>query len=79
MTYVGDGNNVCHSLMVACAKLGANVTVATPRGYEPSVEVTGWAELAAAASGGSVRVIHDPKGSGTQRRRPLYGRVDEHG
>lgn len=61
VTYVGDGNNVCHSLMVACAKLGGHVTVATPRGYEPSVEVTRWAEEAAAQSGGSVRVLNDPK------------------
>jgi len=34
-TYVGDGNNVCHSLMLTGAQLGANVTVATPRGYSP--------------------------------------------
>jgi ornithine carbamoyltransferase len=60
VTYVGDGNNVCHSLMVACAKLGAGVTVATPPGYEPSNEVVGWAEEAAGTSGGSVRLLHDP-------------------
>jgi ornithine carbamoyltransferase len=61
VTYVGDGNNVCHSLMVACTKLGGQVTVATPPGYEPSGEVTRWAEEAAAQSGGSVRVLHDPR------------------
>ena len=38
-TYVGDGNNVCHSLMLTGAQLGANVTVATPRGYSPDIEI----------------------------------------
>jgi ornithine carbamoyltransferase len=56
VTYVGDGNNVCHSLMVACAKLGMDFTAATPEGYEPNPEVVGWAQAAAEASGGSVEV-----------------------
>src|ERR687888_2455942 len=47
VTYLGDGNNVCHSLMVACAKLGMDFTAATPEGYEPSPEVVGWAREAA--------------------------------
>ncbi len=38
-TYVGDGNNVCHSLMLTGAQLGVNVTVATPRGYSPDIEI----------------------------------------
>ena len=36
VAYLGDGNNVCHSLMVACAKLGMDFVAATPAGYEPS-------------------------------------------
>ena len=60
VVYVGDGNNVCHSLMVACAKLGAHFAAATPEGYEPREEVVGWARAAADASGGSVAVEHDP-------------------
>jgi ornithine carbamoyltransferase len=56
VTYLGDGNNVCHSLMVACAKLGMDFTAATPEGYEPNPEVVGWAQAAAEASGGSVEV-----------------------
>jgi ornithine carbamoyltransferase len=60
VAYLGDGNNVCHSLMVACAKLGMHFTAATPQGYEPSEEVVGWAQAAAQASGGSVAVRHDP-------------------
>ena len=61
VAYLGDGNNVCHSLMVACAKLGADFVAATPAGYEPSDEVVGWARAAAGASGGSVELVHDPE------------------
>jgi ornithine carbamoyltransferase len=61
VAYLGDGNNVCHSLMVACAKLGMHFTAATPEGYEPSEEVVGWAQAAAQASGGSVATRRDPR------------------
>jgi len=61
VTYLGDGNNVCHSLMVACAKLGSHFTAATPAGYEPSDEVVGWALAAAEASGGTVELTSDPR------------------
>jgi ornithine carbamoyltransferase len=61
VTYLGDGNNVCHSLMVACAKLGMHFRAATPEGYEPSDEVVGWAEAAAQASAGSVLLGRDPR------------------
>jgi ornithine carbamoyltransferase len=61
VAYLGDGNNVCHSLMVACAKLGMNFTAATPEGYEPSEEVVGWAQAAAQASGGSVEIHYSPR------------------
>jgi ornithine carbamoyltransferase len=61
VVYLGDGNNVCHSLMVACAKLGMDFVAATPEGYEPSDEVVGWARAAAAANGGSVELGHDPE------------------
>ena len=59
VAYLGDGNNVCHSLMVACAKLGASFVAATPEGYEPDDEVVGWARAAAEASGGDVQVVRD--------------------
>jgi ornithine carbamoyltransferase len=61
VAYLGDGNNVCHSLMVACAKLGMNFTAATADGYEPSQEVVRWAQAAAQVSGGSVAVRRDPR------------------
>jgi ornithine carbamoyltransferase len=60
VAYLGDGNNVCHSLMVACAKLGASFIAATPEGYEPDPEVVAWAREAASASGASVDLVHDP-------------------
>ncbi len=39
LAYVGDGNNVCHSLMVAGARVGAHVRIATPAGYEPDAKI----------------------------------------
>ena len=79
VAYLGDGNNVCHSLMVACAKLGMHFRAATPPGYEPDPEVVGWATAAAADSGGSVELGHDPRGRGEGGRRALHRRLDEHG
>jgi ornithine carbamoyltransferase len=61
VAYLGDGNNVCHSLMVACAKLGVDFVAATPEGYEPSEEVVGWAVEAARASGSTVELVRDPR------------------
>jgi ornithine carbamoyltransferase len=61
VAYLGDGNNVCHSLMVACAKLGADFLAATPAGYEPSETVVGWARQAADRAEGSVELTHDPE------------------
>ena len=59
-TYVGDGNNVCHSLMLAGAQLGANVTVATPRGYSPDIEIVTRAREIAAENGCEIRLTQDP-------------------
>ncbi len=56
LCYVGDGNNVAHSLLVTGAKLGARVTVVTPAGFEPRPQVLAWAREAATESGGFVRV-----------------------
>ena len=61
VTYLGDGNNVCHSLMVACAKLGMDFKAATPQGYEPSDEVVGWARAAAEEGGGSIELTTDAR------------------
>jgi ornithine carbamoyltransferase len=61
VAYLGDGNNVCHSLMVACGKLGMSFVAATPEGYDPDSEVVGWAGEAAEASSGSVELVRDPR------------------
>ena len=60
VAYLGDGNNVCASLMVAAAKLGMNFRAATPKGYEPSREAVEIAREAAAESGATVDLLADP-------------------
>ena len=60
-TYVGDGNNVCHSLMLTGAQLGANVTIGTPRGYSPDIEIVTLAREIAQANGCEVRLLQDPQ------------------
>jgi ornithine carbamoyltransferase len=59
LTYIGDGNNVAHSLLLAGAKTGMHVRVATPVGFEPIPQVVGRAEDIAREMGGSVRVLND--------------------
>lgn len=56
VAYVGDGNNVAHSFMITAARLGCEVTVATPKGYEPNADV-----LALARRCGHVNLVHDPR------------------
>lgn len=60
MTYVGDGNNVAHSLMLLAAKMGTDFNVACPEGYEPAVEVVTRARDIAATTGATITVGHDP-------------------
>ena len=57
VVYLGDGNNVCASLMVACAKLGMDFVAATPASYRPAEEAVGVAREA----GGSVELTDDPR------------------
>ena len=61
IAYLGDGNNVCASLMVAAAKFGLRFVAATPRGYEPPEEVLVAARRAAVQAGGIVELVHDPR------------------
>lgn len=63
LTYVGDGNNVAHSLMAGCAMVGMNVTVATPAGYEPISQIVKRAEEIAAGTGARVEVTTDAAGA----------------
>lgn len=65
VAYVGDGNNVCHSLMLACAKLGVDYTAVTPKGFEPQFHVVKSATAAAQDSGATItiaRSMDDIKG-----------------
>src|ERR1700722_6140223 len=59
--YVGDGNNVCHSLMLTGAQLGANVTVATPRGYSPDIEIVTKAREIAEQNNCELKLTQDPQ------------------
>ena len=61
IAYVGDGNNVAHSLMLCAGKTGATMRVATPAGYEPLARYRQLAEAAAQASGGRVEIGNDPE------------------
>ena len=60
LCYVGDGNNVCHSLLFAAAKCGAAITVACPPGYEPLKEVVELAQQDATKTSASLRIVNDP-------------------
>jgi ornithine carbamoyltransferase len=61
LAYVGDGNNVCHSLMVAGARVGAHVRIATPEGYEPDASIVAAAKKDAAATQGTIELFHAPE------------------
>src|SRR5258708_4293005 len=57
-TYVGDGNNVCHSLMLTAAQLGAHCSVASPKGFAPKLEIIHKAMEICEATGGSITLLH---------------------
>jgi len=60
LTYLGDGNNVAHSLLLAGAIAGMHVRTACPPGYQPDVSIVGEATALAASTGGSITVTTDP-------------------
>jgi ornithine carbamoyltransferase len=59
-TYVGDGNNMCHSLLLTGVSLGASVAIATPTGHEPAAAVLDAAQELAAQTGAKIRILRDP-------------------
>ncbi len=61
LAYVGDGNNMAHSLMYGAAIVGMHMTVATPPGFEPLREITEDAVRIARRSGAAIDVVHDPR------------------
>jgi ornithine carbamoyltransferase len=60
LAYVGDGNNVCHSLLFAAAKAGSTMSIATPRGFEPKPEIVSQAQEDAEDTGAKFSFSNDP-------------------
>lgn len=61
LAYVGDGNNVAHSLLYACAKAGMDMSVATPKGYECAAEVVENATADGKKTGSTILTTYDPQ------------------
>lgn len=59
-TYVGDGNNVCHSLMLTAAQLGAHCTVGTPKNYAPKADIVAQARAIGNQTGSHITLVNDP-------------------
>ena len=60
LAYVGDGNNVCHSLLFAAAKTGTNISIATPAGYEPDPDIVQQAKQDGQGTDFAVHITTDP-------------------
>lgn len=61
IAWIGDGNNVCHSLILGAGILGAHLKVATPKGYEPKPEIVQKALEFTKESGAKIEITNDPK------------------
>lgn len=61
LTYVGDGNNVCNSLLLGTAMVGMDMTAACPAGYEPDPGILANAKRIAKRTGSRIEVVHDPE------------------
>ena len=61
LAYLGDGNNVAHSLILGCSKMGMDITLACPKGYEPNPKVVSRGKEEGKKSGGQVKVTSDPQ------------------
>ncbi len=60
LAYVGDGNNIAHSLMYGCAKVGMNISIASPEGYKPEQKVVELAQQDALKTGARIEIVTDP-------------------
>lgn len=60
LAYVGDGNNVAHSLLLTAACLGSNIRIATPAGYGPNAEIVSDAQEIASQTGAVIELVSDP-------------------
>jgi ornithine carbamoyltransferase len=61
LAFIGDGNNVAHSLLEAAGYLGFTAAIATPKGYEPNAEIVARARENARRSGGAIELVNDPR------------------
>jgi ornithine carbamoyltransferase len=61
LAYVGDGNNVAHSLLLTSACLGSSIRIATPKGYEPNAKIVADARKIAKQTGGRIELMTDPR------------------
>lgn len=61
VAYVGDGNNICNTLLVGCSKVGMDISIAHPEGYEPHAEAVGLAGEFSKSSGAKVELTTEPK------------------
>jgi ornithine carbamoyltransferase len=61
LTYIGDGNNVCHSLLLTCALAGMNMNVACPEGYSPRPDILNEANEIAEKTGAKMEVLDSPR------------------
>ena len=60
LAYVGDGNNVCNSLLIGCAEAGMHMTAGVPPGYEPDAFLLEAARRIAGATGSRIEIVHEP-------------------
>jgi ornithine carbamoyltransferase len=60
LAYVGDGNNVAHSLLLTCACLGSSIRIATPKGYSPNAQIVVDARKIAKETGARIELLTDP-------------------
>jgi ornithine carbamoyltransferase len=61
LAYVGDGNNMCNSLLSIAGRVGAHIRVATPEGYEPNPEIVSEAKRTARETRGKIELFHSPE------------------
>ena len=61
LAYIGDGNNVAHSLLYGCSKMGMDITIGCPQRHEPNLEVVSQAKKEGGRTGSKVKVTNNPK------------------
>jgi ornithine carbamoyltransferase len=72
LAYVGDGNNVCHELMIGAARLGVEISIATPKGYEPNPLITKSTARDAQKSGAPAAKIGNDPAAAVEGARAVY-------